>query len=456
MIIECADCTTRFRVPVEKVGMTGKKVRCSKCGAVFYAYGEPPMQAAYTAKTRLSELDVRRAIAAGPDAAFPRISTLPLGSMTTEGPAAADLPPTTSGPAHPGPATPRLSPVGFGPSAGVDAPTVQAVPLGTTEIGAVSGPGREVPPATNDSAGALREEHPVPAKSEHSRGPVVFDEDSFVSVDIPGAETTQSGGPLLSDEPISASLDSAGHSELETDDASDFESNATAMYPSHTSPGDLMANEGENAASAPVGFSESDYVNANLDGEGKSRPEVAVTPRPEFQHRPRLPKTRTPAALGFVFSTAQAMLFVGVLGLAAFQAYAGNWSALLDGRFVDVFSSDEQLKGAPGWTVVDVRTQQRPSAHLDELTVVTGTLRHDGADAIPPQKLVLSVKDAVSEAWVGKVIDPADLDSATSVADIRVAAVPSPVRPDGFKNGTPFFAVFISAELGAQVTFRAE
>ena len=42
MIVTCTSCKTRFRVPAEKVGPKGARVRCSRCKAVFViAPGEP-------------------------------------------------------------------------------------------------------------------------------------------------------------------------------------------------------------------------------------------------------------------------------------------------------------------------------------------------------------------------------------------------------------------------------
>ncbi|HET6921527.1 MAG TPA: zinc-ribbon domain-containing protein, partial [Anaeromyxobacteraceae bacterium] len=37
MIVTCTSCQARFRIPDEKIGPKGAKVRCSKCKNVFVA-----------------------------------------------------------------------------------------------------------------------------------------------------------------------------------------------------------------------------------------------------------------------------------------------------------------------------------------------------------------------------------------------------------------------------------
>ena len=40
MILACPNCIARYRVEVEALGATGRRVRCNKCGHVWHA--EPP------------------------------------------------------------------------------------------------------------------------------------------------------------------------------------------------------------------------------------------------------------------------------------------------------------------------------------------------------------------------------------------------------------------------------
>ena len=40
LILACANCATRYRVPVAALGATGRRVRCSKCAHIWHA--EPP------------------------------------------------------------------------------------------------------------------------------------------------------------------------------------------------------------------------------------------------------------------------------------------------------------------------------------------------------------------------------------------------------------------------------
>ena len=56
MILVCPSCIARYRVEVEALGATGRRVKCSRCGSIWHA--EPPGH-------------VVEVIRAGPDAAAP-------------------------------------------------------------------------------------------------------------------------------------------------------------------------------------------------------------------------------------------------------------------------------------------------------------------------------------------------------------------------------------------------
>ena len=61
MILACPNCIARYRVQVEALGATGRRVKCTRCGHIWHA--EPP---GYTVEVIHAEPESEPAPAAGP------------------------------------------------------------------------------------------------------------------------------------------------------------------------------------------------------------------------------------------------------------------------------------------------------------------------------------------------------------------------------------------------------
>ncbi|MBI2374848.1 MAG: zinc-ribbon domain-containing protein [Deltaproteobacteria bacterium] len=95
MIVQCTNCRTKFRLPDEKIGATGTKVRCSRCGSVFLVErsAEQPFAAIDDPAAFKGEATTRsEAPPAADRAATMRAGLDPFGDSTQH-----DFPPTGTG-----------------------------------------------------------------------------------------------------------------------------------------------------------------------------------------------------------------------------------------------------------------------------------------------------------------------------------------------------------------------
>jgi predicted Zn finger-like uncharacterized protein len=72
MVIQCPECTTRFKLSAEKIKPEGVKVRCAKCSHIFTVLPEP-----VTETTSGPEESTTEDLAAGPYAAAPELTQPP-------------------------------------------------------------------------------------------------------------------------------------------------------------------------------------------------------------------------------------------------------------------------------------------------------------------------------------------------------------------------------------------
>ncbi len=155
MIVTCTSCQARFRIPDEKVGSRGARVRCSKCKNVFVVKPGPAGEQAPPAPDPLAAPardpfagpardpfadSARDTFAAPPGDPFanPAAQADPFGEVRRD-PFAATLPAS-------------------GGSAG-------ALPLPVTDLADLAGPARETVPATRGSLTALAPPMPAPAEA---------------------------------------------------------------------------------------------------------------------------------------------------------------------------------------------------------------------------------------------------------------------------------------------------
>lgn len=177
MIVTCTSCQTRFRIPDDKIGSRGARVRCSKCKNVFMAKPGPAGERA-----------------PAPQDPFAAPAPGPFGIPAPDPFAAPpDDPFATSGaaPADPFGAAPD-DPFAVAPPPGGSA---GAVPLPVTDLADLAAPPRGAVPATRGGLTALAPPIPAPAET----GPVANADD--LVLEEPSRAISMAPPPLPSTAP---------------------------------------------------------------------------------------------------------------------------------------------------------------------------------------------------------------------------------------------------------------